>query len=107
MDRHPAGEAARLLAAQRRISEQGIGESRPRERVSGLVRIASVEEHLAAHGRPLALPEAVALTGWPKPTVHRISTDLWYPWLSGYRRPLFWNEWWHMVDIDNTRRPAK
>jgi hypothetical protein len=18
----------------------------------------------------------------------------------GYRRPLFWNEWWHMVDAD-------
>jgi len=35
-----------------------------------------------------------------KPTVHRISTDLWYPWLIGYRRPQFWNEWWHLVDVD-------
>jgi ABC-type transport system substrate-binding protein len=35
-----------------------------------------------------------------KPTVHRISTDLWYPWLIGYRRPPFWNEWWHLVDVD-------
>ena len=39
-----------------------------------------------------------------KPTVHRISTDLWYPWLTGYRRPLFWNEWWHLVDIDPAMR---
>jgi ABC-type transport system substrate-binding protein len=39
-----------------------------------------------------------------KPTVHRISTDLWYPWLTGYRRPLFWNEFWHMVDIDPAMR---
>ncbi len=39
-----------------------------------------------------------------KPTVHRISTDLWYPWLSGYRRPLFWNEWWHLVDMDMAMR---
>jgi ABC-type transport system substrate-binding protein len=39
-----------------------------------------------------------------KPTVHRISTDLWYPWLIGYRRPLFWNEWWHVVDVDMALR---
>ena len=39
-----------------------------------------------------------------KPTVHRISTDLWYPWLIGYRRPPFWNEWWHMVDVDADMR---
>ena len=39
-----------------------------------------------------------------KPTVHRISTDLWYPWLIGYRRPTFWNEWWHLVDVDPEMR---
>jgi ABC-type transport system substrate-binding protein len=39
-----------------------------------------------------------------KPTVHRISTDLWYPWLIGYRRPPFWNEWWHLVDVDTGLR---
>ncbi|GAB4035331.1 MAG: ABC transporter substrate-binding protein [Rubrivivax sp.] len=39
-----------------------------------------------------------------KPTVHRISTDVWYPWLTGYRRPLFWNEWWHLVDVDMAMR---
>jgi ABC-type transport system substrate-binding protein len=39
-----------------------------------------------------------------KPTVHRISTDMWYPWLIGYRRPPFWNEWWHMVDVDPVMR---
>jgi ABC-type transport system substrate-binding protein len=39
--------------------------------------------------------------------VHRISTDMWYPWLVGYRRPLFWQEWWHMVDIDMSRKPGK
>jgi ABC-type transport system substrate-binding protein len=31
--------------------------------------------------------------------VHRILTDLAQPWLHGYRRPLYWNEWWHYVDI--------
>ena len=39
-----------------------------------------------------------------KPTVHRISTDLWYGWVTGYRRPLFWNEWWHLADVDMAQR---
>ncbi len=38
---------------------------------------------------------------------HRISTDMWHPWVIGYRRPLFWQEWWHMVDIDLAQKPAK
>ena len=42
-----------------------------------------------------------------KITVHRFNNDLVQPWLQGYRRPVFWNDWWHMVDIDNTARPAK
>ena len=41
-----------------------------------------------------------------KPTVHRISTDMWYPWLIGYRRPQFWSEWWHLVDVDVAMREA-
>jgi DNA-binding IclR family transcriptional regulator len=40
------------------------------------LRLLALLEHLAAHGRPLALPEAVALTGWPKPTVHRMLVQL-------------------------------
>jgi ABC-type transport system substrate-binding protein len=32
--------------------------------------------------------------------LHRISTDMWHPWVLGYKRPLFWQEWWHMADID-------
>jgi len=40
-------------------------------------------------------------------TVHPISTDMWHPWVVGFRRPLFWNEWWHMIDIDTTKRPAR
>ena len=42
-----------------------------------------------------------------KITVHRFNNDLTQPWLAGYRRPLFWQEWWHMVDIDPSLRPAK
>lgn len=32
--------------------------------------------------------------------VHRIINDLAHPWLAGYRRPPFWQEWWSYVDID-------
>ena len=39
--------------------------------------------------------------------VHRISSDMWHPWVVGFRRPLFWQEWWHMVDIDMSKKPAK
>jgi ABC-type transport system substrate-binding protein len=35
---------------------------------------------------------------------HRIHTDLTYPWVFGYRRPLFAGEWWHMVDVDMAMR---
>ncbi|RZU01044.1 ABC transporter substrate-binding protein [Rivibacter subsaxonicus] len=32
--------------------------------------------------------------------VHRIYTDLAFPWLVGYRRPPVWLDWWQYVDID-------
>lgn len=37
--------------------------------------------------------------------VHRFSTDLLHPWVLGYRRPVYNWEWWHLVDIDESRRP--
>jgi hypothetical protein len=37
--------------------------------------------------------------------VHRIANDLTHPWVAGFRRPVFWNEWWHMIDIDMAQRP--
>lgn len=42
-----------------------------------------------------------------KTTVHRISTDMWHPWVIGFRRPPFHNEWWHMVDIDLSKKPVQ
>jgi ABC-type transport system substrate-binding protein len=41
-----------------------------------------------------------------KHTAHRMEADMLQPWVVGYRRPLFWLEWWHMVDIDLSKRPA-
>jgi ABC-type transport system substrate-binding protein len=41
-----------------------------------------------------------------KMNVHRISTDLWHPWVIGFKRPLFWQDWWHMIDIDPSKKPT-
>jgi hypothetical protein len=30
-----------------------------------------------------------------------------YPQLLGYRRPVFWNDWWQYVDLDDALRPAR
>ena len=32
--------------------------------------------------------------------VHRILTDLAWPWVIGFRRPPFWRDWWVYVDVD-------
>ncbi|KNZ31305.1 MAG: bicyclomycin resistance protein [Methylibium sp. NZG] len=42
-----------------------------------------------------------------KVRLHTILTDLSQPWLIGYRRPLFWQEFWHTVDIDDSKRPPR
>ena len=38
--------------------------------------------------------------------VHRFVADMMHPMVVGYRRPLFWNEWWHMVDADPALRSS-
>ncbi len=38
--------------------------------------------------------------------VHRIVNDLSQPWLLGYRRPLYGNQFWQYVDIDDSLRAA-
>jgi len=37
--------------------------------------------------------------------VHRIYTDLTHARVVGYRRPVFWQDWWQYVDIDGSARP--
>ena len=37
---------------------------------------------------------------------HRIYVDLTQPWVSGYRRPLFWREQWQFMDVDMALRAA-
>jgi hypothetical protein len=40
-----------------------------------------------------------------KPNTHRILTDIWYPWVIGYRRtPMLGNQFWKYLDIDPALR---
>jgi ABC-type transport system substrate-binding protein len=50
----------------------------------------------------------LAVAYMPEKTIsHFIVSDLVQPRLVGYRRPLFWSEWYHMVDIEQERAPAR
>ncbi len=42
-----------------------------------------------------------------KVQVHRFNNDLLQARVVGYRRSQFWQEWWHMVDIDDSRSAAQ
>jgi len=49
--------------------------------------------------------EKLALAYMPyKNTVNRLAIDMSYPQLIGYRRPVFWLDWWQYVDMDNSLR---
>ncbi len=48
----------------------------------------------------------VAYAPW-KVNTHRILTDMWYPWVLGYRRPAVQsNNFWKYIDIDLSKRAA-
>jgi ABC-type transport system substrate-binding protein len=38
--------------------------------------------------------------------VHRVYNDVNQPWVHGFRRPVFWNQLWHYIDVDTDRRRA-
>jgi ABC-type transport system substrate-binding protein len=49
----------------------------------------------------------LAVTFMPyKIHVHRYVSDLMQPWVIGYRRPLFWQDFWQYVDIDGAALAA-
>ena len=39
-----------------------------------------------------------------KYTINRVSLDMTQKHVVGYRRPLFWQDWWQYVDIDTGAR---
>ncbi len=49
----------------------------------------------------------IAYAPW-KINVHRIYTDLWYPWVIGYRRPMIITDnFWKFIDIDASLQKEK
>jgi ABC-type transport system substrate-binding protein len=79
----------------------------------------NLPEFDAIYDRLLALPDGaerealfdkakrIAIAYMPyKVHMHQYNDIVAHPWLEGYRRPLFWLDWWHMVDIDMSKRPA-
>jgi ABC-type transport system substrate-binding protein len=52
--------------------------------------------------------ERIALAYMPyKFTINRVSIDMTQPQVVGYRRPVFWNDWWQYVDIDMSLVPKR
>jgi ABC-type transport system substrate-binding protein len=52
--------------------------------------------------------ERLAVAYMPyKFTLNRLSIDMTQPQLVGYRRAVFWQDWWQFVDIDNSLRRAR
>lgn len=39
--------------------------------------------------------------------VHRVLTDLTQPWIVGFRRPLYGNQFWQYIDVDTARVPLR
>jgi len=40
-----------------------------------------------------------------KTKMHRFVSDMAQPWVIGYRRPLFWLDYWQYLDIDTSKLP--
>lgn len=95
---------------QRYHGKQAGGQNMARFRLPALDAIYDRMDVLPDGPERLALlnqAKKLAVAYMPyKAHVHRIVTDLAQPWVVGYRRPLFWNDWWQMVDIDLSKKPA-
>jgi ABC-type transport system substrate-binding protein len=51
--------------------------------------------------------ERLAVAYMPyKFTLNRVSVDMTQKRVIGYRRPVFWQEWWHYVDVDDGPPPS-
>lgn len=95
---------------QRYHGKQAGGQNMARFRLAALDALYDRMDVLPDGPERLALfdqAKKLAVAYMPyKAHVHRIVTDLAQPWVVGYRRPLFWNDWWQMVDIDLSKKPA-
>jgi ABC-type transport system substrate-binding protein len=87
------------------ISQQiGSGQNFARFRNAEVDAIYEQVQRIADGPQREALFEQAKVIGTAympyKSLLSRISNDVTQKALIGYRRPLFWTEWWHMADID-------
>ena len=98
-------------AFQRLDSRQIGGQNMARVRLPALDAAYAQLQELPDGPQRLAVfrqAEQLALAYMPyKFTLNRVSIDMAQPQVVGYRHPVFWQDWWHYVDIDPSRVPKK
>ena len=88
----PAGGGENL--ARFKLAEYDAGYRRMQALPDGPDRLAALRE----------LQKIAAAYAPHKYHVHRVLNDMSQPWLLGFRRPPFGNQWWQYVDIDSARQ---
>ena len=92
-------------------SAQIGGQNFARIRLPALDALHDRIQHLPDGAERLAAfreMEKIAIAYMPyKNTVERLALDMSHPQLLGYRRTVFWLDWWQYVDIDDALRQAR
>jgi ABC-type transport system substrate-binding protein len=92
-------------------SAQIGGQNMARIRLPALDALHDRVQHLPDGPERLAAfreMEKIAIAYMPyKNTVGRLALDMSHPQLLGYRRTVFWLDWWQFVDIDDSLRLAR
>jgi ABC-type transport system substrate-binding protein len=98
-------------AFQRMDSRQIGGQNMARVRLPALDAAYAKLQELPDGPERLAVfrqAEQIALAYMPyKFTLNRVSIDMAQPQVIGYRHPVFWQDWWQYVDIDDTLRAKR
>jgi ABC-type transport system substrate-binding protein len=98
-------------AFQRMDSRQIGGQNMARVRLPELDAAYAKLQELPDGPERLAVfrqAEQIALAYMPyKFTLNRVSIDMAQPKVIGYRHPVFWQDWWQYVDIDDSLRPKR
>jgi len=96
----PDGQPGLMRGYSNHVGGQNLARFRNKEFDAIFDRMSTLEdgpERLALFDRAKRILAAYAPY---KPNTHRIFSDLAYPWLQGYRRPPYWQDWWQYIDID-------
>jgi ABC-type transport system substrate-binding protein len=96
----PDGQGALMRGLSKHVGGQNLARFRNEEFDRIFMRMSDIEDGPERMRLFTEAKRIMAVYAPYKNGVHRILTDLAHPWLHGYRRPPYWNEWWQYVDID-------